>query len=230
MSRTCVSFRCETSFAKSWKDSTFRNDCKLLSLALHRVTPFVKPVSQCFETFSLRTGVYRNTLNKQPIRWKNNIQGHQIQYSRSQGRSCSMEFLNCLHPWFDEWLVSRWQYVCATKTKTVLKRFKFSPVVKNCKVTAILSSGIMLSRIIVFCFWIQCDTWSTTKQKCCEFILKRNSLLQDDDNTQILSFFRSMVLPKYPSSFFLANSAELHRLLSQAVSKVPEHAFFGSEF
>jgi hypothetical protein len=34
--------------------------------------------------------------------------------------------------------------------------------------------------------------------------------LQDDDNTQILSFFRSMVLPKYISSFFLANSAEFH--------------------
>ena len=30
-----------------------------------------------------------------------------------------------------------------------------------------------------------------------------------------------MILPKYPSSFFLANSAEFHRLLSQAVSKVP---------
>ena len=82
-----------------------------------------------------------------------------------------------------------------------LRDLNVSPVAKNRKVTAILSSEPILSRIIVFC--------PQQSRNVVTLSCKRNSLLQDDDNTQILSFFLSMILPKYPSSFFLANSASI---------------------
>jgi hypothetical protein len=63
-----------------------------------------------------------------------------------------------------------------TSKKNTLNKKPITPKVikwSNPKVTAILSSGLILSRITVFCFWIWYDTRSTKKQKWCEFILKK---------------------------------------------------------
>ena len=114
----------------------------------------VKPVSQCFETPSLRTGVYRSTLNKHPI----------------------------------------------TSKKNTLNKKPITPKViklSNPKVTAILSSGLILSRITVFCFWIWLMIPGPQKNRngvnsSWRNFDKKLRPLQDDDNTRILQFLCSI--------------------------------------
>jgi hypothetical protein len=156
MSRTCVSFFARQVSRKVEKIHLFATIASSFSLTLYRVTPFVKPVSQCFETRSLRTGVYRNTLNKQPIWWKNNTQGHQIQYSKSF-------VLHGIFKWFGLHVSMT---ICEMAVRLIRKLYSrdlnISPVVKNRKVTSIRSPWIMLSRIIVFCFWIRSLSYTTS--------------------------------------------------------------------